>query len=81
MPGPIIDKPPSARLFEGQTDEAELKMTYATLDIVLSGIEQTFPDDAIADAADTTAAEVERIRTLVMANDHKRAPAVIARIY
>jgi NAD+ synthase len=81
MPEPVIAKPASARLFEGQTDEAELKMTYATLDIVLSGIEQKFPDDAIADAADTTASEVERIRTMVMANDHKRAPAVIARIY
>lgn len=81
MPDPIIDKPPSARLFKGQTDEEELKMTYATLDIVLSGIEQKYADNAIAEAADTSPAEVERIRTLVMANDHKRAPAVIARIY
>jgi NAD+ synthase len=81
MPAPVVDKPPSARLFEGQTDEKELEMTYATLDVVLSGIEQKFSDNAIADAADTSPAEVERIRTMVMANDHKRAPAVIARIY
>ncbi len=81
MPAPIIDKPPSAGLFKGQTDEEELKMTYDALDIVLSGIEQKFPDNAIAEAAGTSPAEVERIRTMVMANDHKRAPAVIARIY
>ena len=32
IPGEIIDKPPSAGLWEGQTDEAELGLTYSELD-------------------------------------------------
>ena len=32
VPGEIIDKPPSAGLWKGQTDEAELGMTYSELD-------------------------------------------------
>jgi len=32
IPGEIIDKPPSAGLWEGQTDEAEMGLTYSELD-------------------------------------------------
>jgi NAD+ synthase len=32
IPGEIIDKPPSAGLWEGQTDESELGLTYSQLD-------------------------------------------------
>jgi len=32
VPGEIIDKPPSAGLWKGQTDEAELGLTYSELD-------------------------------------------------
>lgn len=35
IPGVIIDKPPSAGLWDGQTDEAELGLTYAELDAYL----------------------------------------------
>ncbi|MGE5416453.1 MAG: NAD+ synthase [Acidobacteriota bacterium] len=38
VPQPIIDKPPSAGLWEGQTDEDEMGITYADLDrYILSG--------------------------------------------
>ena len=36
-PGCVIDKAPSAALFDGQTDEAEMGMTYAELDSYLLG--------------------------------------------
>ncbi len=32
IPGEIIDKPPSAGLWEGQTDETEMGLTYSELD-------------------------------------------------
>jgi len=37
VPQEIIDKPPSAGLWEGQTDEEEMEMTYDELDACLSG--------------------------------------------
>jgi NAD+ synthase len=37
IPQPIIDQAPSANLWPGQTDEAELGLTYAQIDQVLSG--------------------------------------------
>jgi NAD+ synthase len=38
IPGEIIDKPPSAGLWEGQTDEAEMGVSYEALDgFILSG--------------------------------------------
>ncbi len=35
IPQPILDKPPSADLWQGQTDEAELGFTYAQVDPLL----------------------------------------------
>jgi NAD+ synthase len=35
VPGPIIDKPPSADLWKGQTDEGELGFSYDDADAVL----------------------------------------------
>ena len=38
IPAPIIDKPPSAGLWEGQTDEAEMGVSYEALDgFILTG--------------------------------------------
>jgi NAD+ synthase len=37
IPRPIIDKPPSAGLWPGQTDEDELGLTYEALDSYLTG--------------------------------------------
>ena len=37
VPDAILKKPPSAGLFEGQTDEDEMGISYAELDGYLSG--------------------------------------------
>lgn len=37
IPGEIIDKPPSAGLWPGQTDEGEMGISYAELDKIFSG--------------------------------------------
>jgi NAD+ synthase len=56
----IIDKPPSAGLWNGQTDEKELGITYAQLDKFLSGGE--IKDNIIK----------ERIQKRIKSNRHKR---------
>jgi NAD+ synthase len=61
VPAPVIEKPPSAGLWMGQTDEGEMGFTYAELeDYLLRG-----PDAA----APATAMKIER---LVRASEHKR---------
>jgi NAD+ synthase len=61
VPARVIEKPPSAGLWIGQTDEGEMGFTYAELeDYLLRG------PDAVAPA---TAMKIER---LVRASEHKR---------
>ncbi len=65
VPPEIIDRPPSAGLWKGQTDETELGITYEQLDTAL---------DAIA-AGETDEIEprvLERVLNLNRASAHKR---------
>jgi NAD+ synthase len=67
IPGEIIDKPPSAGLWEGQTDEGEMGVTYEDLDraiLVLQGQRSDSPGDE----------ELDRVRLKISKSLHKRAP-------
>jgi NAD+ synthase len=60
IPQPIIDKPPSAGLWEGQTDEDEMGFSYNELDrYLLTG-----------EASDTVRAKIE---SRIAASNHKRS--------
>lgn len=64
IPREIIDKPPSAGLWKGQTDEGELGLTYAELDFYLK----------------TGRAKEEikkRIDSMINKNRHKRLPPLL----
>ena len=64
VPDPVIDKAPSAGLWLGQTDEAEMGFTYADLESYLTqGPEAVSPALAM------------RIERLVRASEHKRSLA------
>ena len=63
-PAHIIEKAPSAGLFEGQTDEKEMGVTYAAIDRYLFTGEATEHDRAI----------IERYHSR---SEHKRAPAAV----
>jgi NAD+ synthase len=64
VPDPVIDKPPSAGLWPGQTDEAEMGVTYAELDKYLkTGADTVSPALAM------------RIERLMRTSAHKRALA------
>jgi len=65
IPEPIINKPPSADLWEGQTDEGELGFSYDELDQYL--------------ATGEASAEIKkRIESMTRASEHKRQPPQIA---
>ena len=66
----IICRPPSAGLWPGQTDEAELGLSYAELDSVLEAFEDGREPEA-------SPAVVKRIRKLMVASGHKRRPPAI----
>ncbi len=76
VPEPIIAKPPSAGLWEGQTDESEMGITYENLDGILYDMEQDRSDPQIAADTGLPLSEIERIRNQVASMEHKRLPAI-----
>ena len=65
IPQPIIDKPPSAGLWDGQTDEGEMGFSYDELDSYL----------LTGEASDEVK---EKIESMIAASDHKRSLPPIA---
>lgn len=80
IPADIINKPPSAGLFAGQTDEGELGVRYADLDRILSELESGHDTSTAARRLDLPADLVERIERRVIASAHKRNPLVIPKV-
>lgn len=65
LPETIINKPPSAGLWAGQTDEAELKITYEQLDRALS--------DITSNQGKATPPTIRtRVEELIQCSRHKR---------
>ena len=67
VPARIIDKPPSAGLWAGQTDESEMGFTYEEL--------ETFIESGSGSVSSATAARIEQ---LISVSHHKRALPPIA---
>jgi len=67
IPDPIIKKAPSAGLWEGQSDESEIGLSYAEIDAALRALELHHWQAA-------TPAE-EKVLTKVKSSEHKRLPA------
>lgn len=80
VPGSIIDKPPSADLWTGQTDEAELGFTYNDVDQVLFLLvdERFTVDEVVEEGFDRTF--VEDVWRRVKANHYKRTMPNIAKV-
>ncbi|MEM0128150.1 MAG: NAD+ synthase [Thermoplasmatales archaeon] len=75
----LIAKRPSAELWEGQTDEAELGITYDKLDKILECLEYLKAPEK-CEVEGCSKQEVERIYTLVQKNAHKRINFYIPKI-
>ncbi len=80
IPENLIEKPPSAGLAEGQTDEKELGISYADLDRILLGIELKQKPEIISQKTGIELSEVNRISDLVEKNVHKRKMPLIPKI-
>jgi NAD+ synthase len=72
VPAKFVEKPPSANLLPGQTDEDDLGIAYEDLDRILLGIEIGMDDDEIGERTGLPAAEAARVRGVVRATKHKR---------
>lgn len=72
VPEPIINKKPSAGLWAGQTDEAELGMSYETLDRALGLLEQGRDAEAIAAALGISEEHLDSVLGRIERNEHKR---------
>lgn len=65
VPSRIVDRPPSAGLWPGQTDEEELGITYEELDRVLAAIES-------GETSHIPPATLEEVREMIDSSAHKR---------
>lgn len=73
VPQPIIDRPPTAGLWPGQTDEGEMGITYAALDVILAALAEGREPNADSD-------DVTRVRRMMAASMHKRALPPICQV-
>jgi NAD+ synthase len=80
VPAPIIDKPPSADLWPGQTDESEMGLTYEHVDQLLYLIvdQRYTPDECVEAGFDR--AFVEKVLRAIRQNQFKRMPPIIAKL-
>jgi NAD+ synthase len=80
IPDSIINKKPSADLWEGQSDEEELGFTYKTMDEVLKKLidENKTKNDLLKQNIDEELIDMLEYR--VKANAFKSKPAIIAQI-
>ncbi|MDP8305681.1 MAG: NAD+ synthase [Candidatus Chlorobium antarcticum] len=80
IPAPLVDKAPSADLWQGQSDEADLGFTYEEVDILLyMMLELRMDRDSIL-AEGVPETFYARVRQMVVRNQYKRMMPVIAKI-
>lgn len=65
VPDEVITRPPSAGLWEGQTDENEIGLTYEVLDATLQAIEQ-------GDTSDVEPEVLAKVQRMIAGSNHKR---------
>ncbi len=80
VPKSILDKDPTAGLWPGQTDEAELGITYAKLDAILFELADRRKSVPEIVAGGFEAAVVERVADMVRRSEFKRKLPPIAKI-
>jgi NAD+ synthase len=72
IPEPLITKKPSAGLWTGQTDEAELGISYIKVDEVLKMLEQNEDPEAIRSTLEVSAEQLNSVTKRIERSEHKR---------
>jgi NAD+ synthase len=80
LPEAVRARPPSAGLWEGQTDEAELGLPYAEIDQILRGLEELRTEDEIAEITGIAGDRVRSVAHRVAASRHKRRAPPVAKV-
>jgi NAD+ synthase len=80
LPREVVEKPPSAGLFPGQTDEGELGITYTDLDKVLREFEGGHDAATAARRVGVPLALTQMVERRMISTTHKRNPIVIPKI-
>ncbi len=80
VPRHIIDKTPSASLWEGQTDEGEIGMSYELLDQVLYGFERMLTDEEVAKETGLSSETIARVWEMHRGSVHKRKTPLIPKL-
>ena len=80
IPESIVEKPPTAGLFRGQSDEKDLGMKYSELDMILRGIELRLELKDISDITGFPLETVTRIQKKVHGSAHKRCLGKIPKL-
>jgi NAD+ synthase len=80
VPSNLIAKTPSAGLWRGQTDEAEMGISYDALDSLLHCMELGLSEEETVSRSGETLEEVRRIEAAVRASSHKRKLPPVVKI-
>ena len=80
VPKEIIERKPTAELWEGQTDEDELGINYSTLDQILLGLERQFSFKSISSKTGIDLDAIKRIDNLIKLSIHKRVFPPVCKI-
>jgi NAD+ synthase len=76
----IIDKPPSADLFVGQTDEGDYGFTYKDVDGLLYLLVDERFSPAQAEKAGYSKSLIDRVINMIIINQFKRSTPIIAKL-
>jgi NAD+ synthase len=80
VPSAILEKPPTADLWPGQTDEGELGMTYADMDRLLYWLVDKRRTHDQLEEMGFGAAQIERVERLIAGSEYKRQTPVVAKL-
>jgi len=80
IPQQIVEKIPTADLWEGQSDEEELGSTYARLDALLYHLVDERRNDEELHKLGFEPVFVDRVKALIQKNQFKRRPPLIAKV-
>ncbi|MCI4347665.1 MAG: NAD+ synthase [Thermoplasmata archaeon] len=80
LPSSVRERPPTAGLWEGQTDEGELGLPYSELDQILFGLEQLRTPEEISRATSITLDRILGVVATMERTRHKRRPPPIPKL-
>jgi NAD+ synthase len=80
VPEDILSKPPSADLWQGQTDEKELGYSYAEMDLLLYYLVDRRYSESMLSEIGFSSDMIQNVQTRIQKSQFKRRPPIIAKL-